>query len=76
MFCMLTCLYDNTYVEIKFNHSKLSNFVSSRKMVTNTIKRYKRLFLHKTDKKNVEKTRGRMFCTLVGMMSLMLNSKL
>ena len=51
MFCMLICLYDNTYVEIQFNHSKLSNFVSSRKMVTNIIKLYKRLFLYKTDKK-------------------------
>ena len=50
MFCMLICLYDNTYVEIQFNHSKLSNFVSSRKMVTNIIKLYKRLFLYKTDK--------------------------
>ena len=58
MFRMLICLYDNTYVEIQFNHSKLSNFVSSRKMVTNIIKLYKRLFLYKTDKKMWRKPGG------------------
>ena len=51
MFCMFIHVYGITYVETRFNHSKLRNFISSWKMVKNTIKLHSILFLHKINKK-------------------------
>ena len=49
-----------TYVEIKFNHSTLQNFVS----LWNMDKKHHRFFLHKSSKK-AKKTMGQMFCKVV-----------
>ena len=43
-------------------------------MVKNTMKLYRRLFLHKTNK-NAKETKGNMIFTFVGMTSLPLNSE-
>ena len=51
MFCMFIRLYDVTYVKIQFNHWKLRDFISSSKMIKNTIKLYRRFLLDKTNKK-------------------------
>ena len=67
---MFIRVYNAPYVQIQFNRSKLRNFISSWKMVKNTIKFY-RLFLNKTNKTRVE-----MFCTSAGMTSLTLNPRL
>ena len=44
IFCMFIRVYDVTYVEIQFNRSKLRSFISSWKMVKNTIKFYRSFF--------------------------------
>ena len=62
MFCMLIRVYDVTYLKLHLNHLKLHNFTGLWKMVKNTIKLYRRLFLHKTNKKCKE-IQGKMFCT-------------
>ena len=49
--CMFIRVYYVTYVEIQFIHSKLCNFISSWKMVKNTIKLYRMFLLRKTNKK-------------------------
>ena len=55
-------VYDVPYFEFYFNHLKLRNFTSLWKMVKNTIKLYRRLFLHKTNK-NWKEIQGKMFFT-------------
>ena len=45
---MLIRVYDVPYVKIQFNHSKRLNFISSWKMVKNTVKLYCRFFVEKT----------------------------
>ena len=62
MFCMSIRVYDVTYLKLHLNHLKLHNFTGLWKMVKNTIKLYRRLFLHKTNKKCKE-IQGKMFCT-------------
>ena len=51
IFYMFSHVYDVTYVEIQFSHSKLCNLIRSWKMAKNTIKFYRRCFLYKTNKK-------------------------
>ena len=71
---------DVTYVETQSNYSKLHSFISSGKMVKNTIKLCIRiflleaaallLFLIKSAKRNAKKGRGKIFSTFAGMTSL------
>ena len=72
MFCMLIRMYDITYDEIQYNHSKLHNFIGSWKMVKNTINFYRTLFSIKLTK-NKRKPGIKCFVHL-GMMSFTLNS--
>ena len=62
--CMLIRVYDITYIAIQFNHSKLSNFISSWKMVKNTTKRSRWFFLRETDKKMKRKPGVKCFVYL------------
>ena len=62
---MLIRADDVTYIKTQFNHLKLCNFISSLKMVKNTIKLCRRFFLHKSNMKRKP-----------GVESLMSNSKL
>ena len=64
MFCMFIHVYDVTYVEMQFNHSKLSNFLSLWKMVKNTIKRFRWFFLRETNKKMKRKPGVKCFVYL------------
>ena len=71
---------DVTYVETQSNCSKLHSFISSGKMVKNTIKLCIRIFLLgaaalllffiKSAKRNAKKGRGKIFSTFAGMTSL------
>ena len=71
---------DVTYVETQSNYSKLCSFISSGKMVKNTIKLCIRIFLLeaaalllffiKSAKRNAKKGRGKIFSTFAGMTSL------
>ena len=71
---------DVTYVETQSNYSKLRSFISSGKMVKNTIKlcimiflleaAALLLFLIKSAKRNAKKGRGKIFSTFAGMTSL------
>ena len=76
IFCLFIRVYDVIYVLIQFNRSKLCNFISSWKMVKNTIKLYyRRCFIYKSNK-NAQKTRGDIFYAFADMTSFTLNAKL
>ena len=53
----MTASVNTTYIEIPFNHSELSNFETSWKMIKNTIKRCRKFFLYEIDKDMQRKQR-------------------
>ena len=75
-FHKFTCKPQLIYSVCSFACRRNRNFISSWKIVKNTIKLYRRFLLHKTNKKNAKRTRSEMLYTFAGMTSLMLNPKL
>ena len=70
---MFIRVYDVTYVEIQFNHSKLCDFIKFVKMVKNTINfigGFSSIKQKQKQKQNAKETRDNMSCRFAGMTSL------